>query len=741
VSRRAEIGLAVGAALLAAALWWALHLLPAQHRVDIGGADAAYVQGLGEREQVDAPAAQPYLAGANNARHLTADSALLFPQSGAPGSLSIRWRTTGTAPMSATILLNGAAALQTVVAYPEWSVTRVPVAGTQTKLSGDWFVTFGFADPESIYLDQVIYNVGPGQVVPAPLPWAAAALGAALLLGLLPRRWRPWQRCGLAAGAVVLGLALLYRWQPPLIPYPLRRGPFLLVGALLAAHLLRWAPLAERRPRLAEGLLIGGGLLAWAAWLWTLQRQHLVLSLPGVEADFSVFAKRSAAWGEIWRADGFYQLGYPLLLGLVRPLFHDNPFLAAQAINVVCALIVAASTWALARTRWGRLIGAAALLLVTLNPLLVQSTLAVGTDMPFAALCSLALLLALAPRRPNTRTLLVAGASAGLAFSIRHPGLLLLPWAMAVAYLTDRGRTADGDQPRGWRRSRAPLLILAGFLAAAGPQIAVNLRDTGQPLYSQQAKNIWLAVYGNTEFRRWDEESNAITLFEVVRRDPARFGQNWGGNIAAFLGSGGAREAEFERAVQLRLLAWPFNLLALGGLAAWLLGWRRQPAGMALLAWAGLYVLGVSIGFLLPRFALPLIPVYALAASHALILLGARLRPGQLGEQRWRTAAATLLLIALIGAPQAASGAGQLLGRQVPAELAIARAVQANVPAGAPIAAQVEPRTAIAKYSAVAHRLTSGADPATARWLVSEGPAPAGWRVVAQSGRLGLYVR
>ncbi|HYF64008.1 MAG TPA: hypothetical protein VD886_14395, partial [Herpetosiphonaceae bacterium] len=276
---------------------------------------------------------------------------------------------------------------------------------------------------------------------------------------------------------------------------------------------------------------------------------------------------------------------------------------------------------------------------------------------------------------------------------------------------------------------------------AAGPQIAVNLRDTGQPLYSQQAKNIWLAVYGNTEFSRWDEETNAITLFEVVRRDPVRFAQNWGGNIAAFLGSGGARAAEFERAVQLRLLAWPFNLLALGGLAAWALGWRRQPAGIALLAWAGLYVLGVSVGFLLPRFALPLIPIYALAAGHASALVLARLRPGADGAGRWRAAAAGALLIALVCAPQAASGAGQLLARQLADELAIARAVQANVPAGEAIAAQVEPRTAIAKYSAVAHRLTGGAAPETGRWLVSEGPPPVGWRAVAQSGRLGLYAR
>ncbi|HEY1015053.1 MAG TPA: hypothetical protein VGE07_20265, partial [Herpetosiphonaceae bacterium] len=294
-----------------------------------------------------------------------------------------------------------------------------------------------------------------------------------------------------------------------------------------------------------------------------------------------------------------------------------------------------------------------------------------------------------------------------------------------------------------WReraRLAAPLLglVLGGFLVGAGPQIVVNLRDTGQPFYSQQAKNIWLAVYGNTEFRRWDEERNDISLFEVIRRDPPRFAASWWGNLVAFSGSGGARADEFERAVQLRLLAWPLNLLALAGLARWLLRRRADPAGAALLLWALLYVLGVTVGFLLPRFMLPLSPIYAIAAA-ALLADGLR-RLDRLEFGR-RVALAGLAVAALAG-PQALAGAGNVLAGQVPAELAIAAAVEAQVPPGAPIAAKVDPRTALPEYSAIAHRLASVAAPTLDdRWLVWEGEPPPGWQAVARSGPLGLYRR
>jgi hypothetical protein len=735
--RRAE---PLVAAVVAGLLWIIIGQIPAQHSVDVGGADAAYVQGFAEREQADAPAAQPYLAGANNARALTPEAALLFPQSGTPAALTIRWRTIASRPLSGTVLLNGATPLGSYTVDPDWNVTRIPVSGGQAKPSGDWFVTFAFADPAAVYIDQAIYSVGPAPIAPAPLPLAAASLAAAWLALLLPRRWAGGWRIVVGAGAVVVLLALLYRWPPPLLGYPLRRSPHLLLAGLLAASGVRWAPKLLGYPRLLEAGAVAGGGLVWAIWLWTLGRQHLVLSLPGVEADFSVFAKRSASWAEVWRADGFYQLGYPLLLRLVRPLVANNPFLAARWLSLGAALVLVLATWWLARARWGRVVGLLALLLAALNPLTVQYALYAGTDMVFAAACAVALALTLSKPVMSRRAALLAGVAAGFAFTIRHPGLLLLPWMLLASHRSGQlaAHTRWMARLRGFVGRPATAMLALGFLLGAGPQIGVNLRDTGQPLYSQQAKNIWLAVYGNTEFSRWDEERSDIRLSTVIQRDPVRFFSNWWSNLVAFSGTGGARAAEFERAVQLRLLAWPFNLLALLGIARWARRWRSEPAGAALLGWALLYVVGICVGFLLPRFIVPLIPIYALAASA--LVAGWWGTPGTQGPRRL---AALGIGIGLLGVGQASVGAQAVLSQQVVAERTIVQAIIRHVPADAPLAAQVAPRTAIAKYSAVAERLRPGEGevPGDLRWLVAEGAAPAGWQIVARSGELGLYQR
>lgn len=99
-------------------------------------------------------------------------------------------------------------------------------------------------------------------------------------------------------------------------------------------------------------------------------------------------------------------------------------------------------------------------------------------------------------------------------------------------------------------------------MLAASPQLTVNILQTGQPLFNQQAKNIWLAVYANTDWSRWNEVPNSITLHEVIGRDPLRFLGNWGRNVIGFIGAGAEDVSEFGRADQLRLLGWPVNWLS-----------------------------------------------------------------------------------------------------------------------------------------------------------------------------------
>jgi 4-amino-4-deoxy-L-arabinose transferase-like glycosyltransferase len=528
-------------------------------------------------------------------------------------------------------------------------------------------------------------------------------------------------------GAFVLCLLffVLYRSQPP-YPYPLLRLLPAINGVLAALLALRYGPaLARRVPALLDAVAIGG-IGVWTAAVLASAQQHVTLALPSVEGDFRVFALRSAhligqfpagtnnpAYDGVLRADGFYNQGYPLLLWLTRPFTSDNPFLAARLIAALSGALLLLAGWWLARRLLGRSAALLALMFLSFSPLVVQYALYLGTDMPFAAACALtlALLMQIADCRlqiadyesqtsdPSTslRTgdqrstvtenrpskfilnfqfsifnsqccfLIAAGLAAGVAFLIRHPGLLLLPFGWLVIWLL-RDRSLEARSQSRWQKFRFSMLnaqysiflFTIAFLLAITPQLYVNLRDTGNPLFNQQAKNVWQAVFGAGDWGRWAATANDITLGRVIAQDPARFVANWWANVRGYVGTGGEDTREFGQATQLRLLSFPANWLAIIGLLGWLIvsfQSRRQTADgtsdalsppaadresqpvtfspshlvtrhasrvtrhasrvtPALLAWVALYVLTISIG-LAPqaRFFLPLTPIYALAAA------------------------------------------------------------------------------------------------------------------------------
>ena len=148
----------------------------------------------------------------------------------------------------------------------------------------------------------------------------------------------------------------------------------------------------------------------------------------------------------------------------------------------------------------------------------------------------------------------------------RSPGILLLPFGVfALLWMRREAREARG------KPSTFHALVFAfAFSIAAAPQVVVNLRDTGHPLYNQQAKNVWLAVYGDSDWGRWNEVSNDVSLTDVILEDPGRFVGAWWTHLRAFIGSGAETADDAGRASQLRLLAFPANWLAVIGLAGWL---------------------------------------------------------------------------------------------------------------------------------------------------------------------------
>jgi 4-amino-4-deoxy-L-arabinose transferase-like glycosyltransferase len=774
----------------------------------VGGYDAAYVRGFFDPERSDQPGAAAELQGSDgSARWTHAESHLLLPQAGLPARLQLRMRSPDGGPVEVEVLLNGAPA-ERVMVTPAWRDVAIALPATPAVLlkPEDVLITLRAAataraadDPRQVgvLIDRALFEVGPLPVLPFPSQILYGALAGALLAALWPVRARWVALLGLG-----LAFLLLYRLQPP-YPYPLRGllpSTCIVLGALLA---VRRAPaLALRWPALPD-LAAGLGLALWLAAIAARAREHLVLSVPGVEKDFRVFATR-ATLPEIFRADGFYNLGYPLLLWLARPLVGGNAFLAAQIVAAVSGAVLLAAGWWLARAWLGGGPGLLAGLMLATSPLAVEYALYIGSDMPFAALCTLALALLLRPVRGAARlpwlAPALAGLAAGAAFLVRHPGAVLLPLGWLALGL------AAG--PRDWRRARLPASLAAFTLAFAlviAPQVGVNLRDTGQPFYNQQAKNVWLAVFGDGDWGRWGEASNDVSLGQVALQDPERFFGNLWANLRGFVGSGAEDTSEFGRAMQLRLLAFPANWLAAGGLLAWCAlllrgvagrrssiaagmavesqrreplssvrslpvslyqtapGWRRRhPAQATLLLWIGLYVCAISVGFALPRFFLPLAPAYAIAAAWLVQALCGWVW-AQTPHIRSRALAAGLLVAALVwggfgtGASYVlrASEAGDTMTPgQNGDTLAMARLVLRTLAPGESLIALISPAddagTALTKYSAIAHRVlpppaelnVAGLRASGARYLLwsdRQGPAPALGAPIGRAGPYALY--
>lgn len=708
---------AVGLALIAL-----IYQIPARHTVGVGFNDAAYVQGFGppiNRWGVLDSSSQAQTP----LRWTTAQSAIIFPQIGLPATATLRWRALRSADQplpTVRVLLNGRDELGQFRATGAWETHSFSITAGLLK-ANDLFLDIR-AEPSvnvdglarGIQIDRATLatNAWPILPYPAQLVYGAAAIGLAAPLARARRlRW-----------AIALGVALLFAllYRLPVTGYPLRS---LLPSIALAAgsiHLIRAVPLIERAPRqkiawlhVFAMLLIMGfvGFGAWAA------RQHVVLAVPGVERDFPVFATRATALvcpthdrataPCVLRADGFYQLGYPLLLWLIKPLAGGSAFVAAQIIALLSSTLLLIVTYALG-LRFFRAGALLALLITACSSFFVQYALLIGTDMPFAALFVAGVAALLLPARLTGGYGVLAGALCGAAFVVRHPGLVLLPFGWIVVWIAGRKLQIQGS---GWRSF---IFFTTGWLIAAAPQLAVNIIDTGQPLYSQQAKNIWLAVYGNIDYSRWAEASNDVALRELMLADPQRFWGNWGRNLRAFVGSGAEDTGEFGQAIGLRLLNAPANWLALIGLGAW--AWHGAWRERLLLIGVALYVVGVSVGFALPRFFLPLAPVWALAAVAAVMALIRRVaaRRPWLTSAQWLGAAA--LVLALLLNNGLWLGLRAVLERQNADAVAVVDFVQARLATGDTIHLALPASDPLAASSVLAHRVSN--DPRAARILV-----------------------
>jgi hypothetical protein len=773
---------AIAASLAGMALMTILCQIPVTHHIDVGRFDAAYVRGFYDPERLDLPQARAYLHGSDgSARWTRAESYLLLPQAGLPAEVTIRlrgWRADGALPDIA-ILVDGHE-VYAGATTGEWQEVRIPLRRVSLKpedvlvtvRSGVAPVSAGDPRLVGVLVDTVVYRTAqpPLQPYPAQLAWGALA-GGLLFLALTgvrgggTVRWlrfvaplRAWLVGMLLIGALYL---FFYRIQPA-YPYPLRGLMPGVCAALGAIVTLRYGPaLAARLPVLPDVLAVGG-IAVWTTAVLLAAQDHVTLAVPGVEKDFRVFATRAVDLALVLRADGFYNLGYPFLLWLFAPLTGGNSFLAARLIAALAGMLMLGAAWWLARCLLGRALALAALVVLGLNPFVVQYALYVGSDMPFAALCTLALALLASHRiRGSLWLAALAGGVAGCAFLVRHPGVLLLPFGVFVLlWMRHEAREARGKpstlkverstsnvqpstfnlqpsafnlqpstfnlQPSTFNLQPSTFHALAfafAFSIAAAPQVVVNIRDTGQPLYNQQAKNVWLAVYGDSDWGRWNEVSNDVSLTDVILEDPGRFAGAWWTHLRAFIGSGAETTDDAGRASQLRLLAFPANWLAVIGLVGWLALLVYQgrkalsrphgaeevqpplpPFAVPLLIWVTLYTLALAVGLPLQRFFLPLAPVYALAAAWTLLItIRALARHRALIPARLQIGALLILLLVLQSG--FAIGVRDVIDGQPADEVAAVRLVQQTLPPDEPLRVVLAPGDPVGKYSAIAHRV------------------------------------
>ncbi len=764
---------AIAASLAGMALMTILCQIPVTHHIDVGRFDAAYVRGFYDPERLDLPQARAYLHGSDgSARWTRAESYLLLPQAGLPAEVTIRlrgWRADGALPDIA-ILVDGHE-VYAGATTGEWQEVRIPLRRVSLKpedvlvtvRSGVAPVSAGDPRLAGVLVDTVVYRTvqPPLQPYPAQMAWGALA-GGLLFLALAGVRGggtarllrlvtplRAWLVGMLLIGALYL---FFYRIQPA-YPYPLRGLLPGVCAALGAIVTLRCGPaLAARLPVLPDVLAVGG-IAVWTTAVLLAAQDHVTLAVPGVEKDFRVFATRAVDLALVMRADGFYNLGYPFLLWLFAPLTGGNSFLAARLIAALAGMLLLGAAWWLARCLLGRAPALTALVVLGLNPFVVQYALYVGSDMPFAALCTLALALLASHRiRGSLWLAALAGGVAGCAFLVRHPGILLLPFGV-FAFLWMRH---EAREARGKPSTFHALVFAFAFSIAAAPQMIVNLRDTGQPLYNQQAKNVWLAVYGDSDWGRWNEVSNDVSLTDVILEDPGRFAGAWWTHLRAFIGSGAETADNVGRASQLRLLAFPANWLAVIGLAGWLAILVYQgrkalfrshgaeeiqpsppPFAVPLLIWVTLYTLALAVGLPLQRFFLPLAPVYALAAAWTLLVtIRALARQRTLTPVRLQIG--VILILLLVSQSGFALGVRDVIDRQPADEVAAVRLVQQTLPPEESLRVVLAPGDPVGKYSAIAHRV---APPGRAtRYLlhsVEAGAIPDG-AVIAIAGKYAL---
>jgi hypothetical protein len=200
---------------------------------------------------------------------------------------------------------------------------------------------------------------------------------------------------------------------------------------------------------------------------------------------------------------------------------------------------------------------------------------------------------------PRRRTWLATGALAGLAWLVRDIGVVVGAWATLVLLLV------DPDHQARRRRLLAALCVWGGFALVAAPWLAVTHHQSGRWLASHNLQNIVDEFYAGARVAEVPVGGFA-SLGALVAHDPAYFAGHFLANLPRHF------VADLNEVPGLT-----YGGLALAGMAV--LVWRRPDRRqVAFLLLGFLMFLALGAVFHRPRFALPMVPAWALVTALAL---------------------------------------------------------------------------------------------------------------------------
>lgn len=357
-------------------------------------------------------------------------------------------------------------------------------------------------------------------------------------------------------------------------------------------------------------LFVAGLVLAnWHNWGATLYGDYL---------RFVLRAER------FYWVDGFYPLGYPVLLRMTNLATHDY-LLAGKVLNLIgaaSALFFCAKICAFQSQDAPILSGLLCQAVLVSVPAFFSCSFTEGTDMVCVGFLIPGLCCIIRSQCEKRGWAALSGLSMGLAYLVRYTALL---FALSMAaWIVFSGRP--------WRQ-KASVLVCFVFclLSAASVQLAFSAVETGNPFFNRHVENIYFGVYGGRDWvgnwGKWRDKG----LLELLENDPHAFLRNL------------LRQLKLSYALTQPLLLFA----ALGTALTWNLRRGRMREGVAFILLLSLaFAAAMSAAFVSERLLLPVFPLLCVPIG---VSLGLGIHLGSARLQKWESVNWRVLRLAMFG--------------------------------------------------------------------------------------------